>query len=139
MLYITTGLTDMIDGAVARKSETASELGSKFDTVADCVLVVVCLIKLLPVLNIEAWMYIWIAIIAIIKIINIISGLVLHKRFVAVHSTMNKVTGFLLFVLPLTVRFVELRYSLMVVCSVATFAAIQEGHYICTGKCRGNK
>lgn len=40
------------------KAETDSEFGSKFDTVADLILVVVCLIKLIPVLNIELWMYI---------------------------------------------------------------------------------
>ena len=38
------------------KAETDSEFGSKFDTVADLILVVVCLIKLIPVLNIELWM-----------------------------------------------------------------------------------
>ena len=47
---------------------------------------------------------------------------------------MNKVTGGLLFALPLTLRFIDLRYTGAVVCAVATFAAIQEGHYIRTGK-----
>lgn len=34
-LYIATGITDMIDGTVARKTNTVSEFGSKLDTVAD--------------------------------------------------------------------------------------------------------
>ena len=47
---------------------------------------------------------------------------------------MNKVTGILLFLLPLTLPVVELKYSAPLVCTVATFAAIQEGHYIRTGR-----
>ena len=49
-----------------------------------------------------------------------------------VHSVMNKITGGLLFVLPLTVRVIDLRYSAAIVCAVATFAAMQEGHLIRT-------
>ena len=124
----------MIDGTVARKTNTVSEFGSKLDTVADFVFAVVCLIKLIPVLNIETWIYIWIAVIVVIKVINIASGYMMQKKLVAVHSVMNKVTGALLFTLPLTLRFIELRYSVIVVCAVATFAAVQEGHYIRTGK-----
>ena len=50
--YITAGLSDMIDGWVARRTNTVSEFGSKLDTVADVIFVVVCLVKLLPVMDI---------------------------------------------------------------------------------------
>ena len=130
VLYAAAGLTDMIDGTVARKTNTVSSFGAKLDTIADYIFAVVCLIKLMPVLDIPAWLWIWIGGIALIKIINIISGVVLHKKLTAVHSVMNKVTGALCFLLPLTLSFFELKYSAIVVCSIATFAAIQEGHFI---------
>ena len=133
-LYITAGISDIVDGWVARKTNTASEFGAKLDTVADVVFVVVCLVKLLPVLTIPDWLWIWIGIIALIKIINIVSGFVVQKQFVAVHSVMNKVTGVLLFVFPLTLSFIDLKYSAVVVCIFATFAAVQEGHFIRTKK-----
>lgn len=133
-LYITAGVSDMIDGWVARKTNTISEFGAKLDTVADFVFVVACLVKLLPVMDIPVWLYVWIGFIALIKVVNIISGYIVQKQFVAVHSLMNKVTGILLFVFPLTLSFVDLKYSAMVVCAVATFAAIQEGHFIRTKK-----
>ena len=131
-LYITAGLTDMIDGWVARKTNTVSEFGAKLDTVADFVFVVVCLVKLLPIMDFPSWLYIWIGVIALIKIINIVSGYVIQKQFVTIHSLMNKVTGLLLFILPLTLSFINLRYSAVMVCLVATFAAVQEGHLIRT-------
>lgn len=133
-LYLTAGVSDMVDGWVARRTHTASELGAKLDTMADIVFVIVCLVKLLPMLDIPVWIYIWIGVIALIKIINIISGFVVQKRFVTVHSTMNKVSGLLLFILPLTISFVDLKYTGAVVCFFTTFAAIQEGHFIRTNK-----
>ena len=133
-LYISAGVSDMIDGWVARKTNTASEFGAKLDTMADIIFVVACLLKLLPVVDIPTWLYVWISIIVLIKIINIVSGYVVQKQFVAIHSLMNKVTGVLLFLLPLTFSFVELKYSAAVVCVFATFSAVQEGHFIRTKK-----
>ena len=134
ILYIAAGLSDMIDGTVARKTGTVSKSGSKLDTSADLVLVIVCLIKLIPVLHIPTWLFIWITIVALIKMINIISGYVMYKEFVPVHTVMNKVTGILLFILPMTVTIINLKYSGAFVSAVATFAAIQEGHSIRTGR-----
>ena len=129
-LYITAGVSDMIDGAVARRTGTVSDFGAKLDTAADFVLVVVCLIKLLPAIHVPTWLIIWIIVIAVIKAINLISGYVMRKEIVVLHTAMNKMTGLLLFVLPLTLPFLDLKYSGAVVSAVATFAAIQEGHLV---------
>ena len=132
VLYLIAGITDMTDGAMARKTNTTSELGAKLDTAADFVFVAVCLWKLLPRLVVPLWLWVWIVLIALIKMINIIFGYVIQKKYVACHTVMNKVTGVLLFMLPLTLPVVELKYSAPLVCTVATFAAIQEGHFIRT-------
>ena len=132
-LYITAGVSDMIDGAAARKTGTVSEFGTKLDTAADFVLVVVCLIKLIPVIHIPTFLVIWIIAIAVIRAVNLISGYVIRKETVVLHTAMNKATGILLFVLPLTLTFVDLKYSGAVVSALATFAAVQEGHLIRTG------
>ena len=42
----------------------------------------------------------------------------------------NIITGLLLFVLPLTMQFIELKYIFTTICLIATFSAIQEGYYI---------
>ena len=130
VLYLVAGLTDMIDGAVARRTNTTSEFGAKLDTAADFVFVAACLIKLLPMLSVPSWLYLWIGGIALIKAVNLLSGYILQRKFVAIHTVMNKVTGILLFVLPLTLPVVELKSSAPLICMVATFAAIQEGYFI---------
>ena len=133
-LYAVAGISDMIDGAAARKTATASEFGARLDTAADFVFAAVCLWKLLPNLPVPLWLWVWIGGIALIKVVNVLSGYILQKRFVVLHTAMNKVTGVLLFILPLTLRIIDLRTSGGFVCAIATFAAIQEGHYIRTGR-----
>ena len=130
VLYIAAGFSDMIDGAVARKTGTVSKFGTKLDTVADIVFIAVCLIKLLPALDVPVWLYIWTAVIAMIKLFNIATGYIRQKRFIAVHSVMNKVTGGLLFIFPLTLTFIDSKYSAAVVCAIATIAAFYEGYLI---------
>ena len=130
IIYIICGFSDMIDGTIARKTNSTSELGAKIDTVADLAFITASLIKILPTFNIPGWLWIWGVLIAIIKIANIILGYACEKQFIALHTIMNKVTGFLLFLLPLTISLVDLNYSLIVVCCFATFSAVQEGIYI---------
>lgn len=130
--YLLCGFSDMIDGAIARKTNSTSKFGSQLDTIADLVFVVVSLFKLLPVIHIPQWLWIWIGVIAIVKITNIIWGYISKKQFISMHTIMNKATGLLLFILPLTISFVELKYTAIVVCSIATFSAIQEGVYVIT-------
>lgn len=134
-VYVLTGITDFLDGFIARRTHTTSQLGAKIDTIADTIFVVVCLIKFLPEIRFPLWIYIWIVVVAII---NIILGFMVNKKYPAVYSVMNKITGVILFLLPLTFARIDLRYSGAFVCVVATFAAIQEGHWIRTGKADAN-
>ena len=127
IIYFFCGFSDMIDGTIARKTNSTSEFGSKLDTIADLIFVVIILFKLLPAIHIPKWLWIWGGVIAVIKIGNIIRGYISKKQFISLHTIMNKVTGLLLFLLPLTISFVELKYTAIVVCSIATFSAIQEG------------
>ncbi len=128
--YLFCGFSDMIDGFVARKTNTISSFGAKFDTVADFIFMIFVCYKLLPAIHLSLWLWIWIIIIAVIKMSNIILGFIRTKSLISVHSILNKITGFVLFLLPLTIQFVELKYSLSIICLIATFAAIQEGYYI---------
>lgn len=134
ILYLVCGFTDMIDGTIARKTNTVSEFGARLDTAADFLFAGVCLVKLLPVVHMPGWLWIWISLIAVIKMINLISGFVSKKRFIVEHTIANKLAGLLLFLLPLTLSFVDLKYSAIIICFIATFAAIQEGYFIRTGR-----
>ena len=130
MLYIACGISDMLDGFLARKYHCESKTGALLDSLADIVFVACCCIKLIPALALPNWLWIWVLVIALIKVINQISAFVIYKKCVFPHTIANKVTGFLLFVgIPVTL-FVESLIPLIIIAIVATFAAIQEGHFI---------
>ena len=127
ILYLFCGFTDMVDGTIARKTNAESAFGARLDTVADFVFVIVSLIKFLPVLDIPKWLWVWMAVISVIRIGNMIFGWSFSRKVIALHTILNKLTGFLLFLLPLSLHFIELKYSAVVVCAAATVSAVQEG------------
>ena len=133
-LYIFCGLTDMVDGTIARKTGAASSFGARLDTVADFLFVIASFVKLVPVTRIPVWIWVWAAVIAAVKLVNLVWGFTQTKHMPALHTIANKATGLCLFLLPLTISFVDLRYTAPVVCITATIAAIQEGYYIVTGR-----
>ena len=128
-LYLFCGFSDMIDGAVARRTNSTSEFGAKLDTVSDFVFMTVALIKFVPHFHIPVWLWIWIGIIAMIKLGNAALGFVRAKKLISPHTVLNKFTGLLLFLLPVTISFVDLTYTLPIVCTIATVAAIHEVYF----------
>ena len=63
-IYLLCGFTDMVDGTIARKTNSASEFGARLDTTSDFLFFAVTLIKLMPVIHIPKWIWEWIVIIA---------------------------------------------------------------------------
>ena len=129
-LYALCGISDMIDGWLARKLHAETKTGAILDSVADLSFVACCAIRLLPVLSIPSWLWIWAGIIVVIKVVNQISALAVFKRFCFPHTVANKLTGFLLFLAVPTIFWSVIPVA--VVAAVATFAAVQEGHFIRT-------
>ena len=133
VIYFVCGLSDMADGYLARRLGCESKTGALLDSLADLAFVICCCFKLIPVLAFPKWLWIWGGVIVAIKVINQISALVMYKRCLFPHTVANKVTGVLLFVgVPLTV-FLESFVPMVVIAVAATFAAVQEGHFIRTG------
>ena len=124
----------MVDGTIARKTNSVSKFGARLDTTSDFIFFAVTFIKLLPIIHIPKWIWAWIVIITIIKIFNVILGFIYTKKLISLHTVMNKITGLLLFLIPPALQFIEIKYSFAVVCIVATIAAIQELCYIVNDK-----
>ena len=134
ILYLFCGLTDMIDGEIARKTGAVSKFGARLDTVADFVFMFVCSIKILPIIHIPAWLWVWIIIVALMKIFNIALVFIQKKKLLSIHSVLNKTTGFALFLLPLSLTFVETTYSVATRCVLATIAVMHEVYFIAKGQ-----
>ena len=133
-LYLLCGFTDMIDGTIARKTGAVSGFGARLDTASDFVFMFVCSIKILPVLHVPVWLWVWIIIVALVKILNIALVFICKKKLISIHSVLNKITGFALFLLPLTLTFIEPTYSVATTCALATVAVIQEVYFVAKGQ-----
>ena len=93
------------------------------------------MIKILPILNLADGIIIWIVFIIIIKIINVICSYIYHKKIILPHTVANKITGFILFIAPFIIFNTNTTIIEIIICILATFSAVQEGHFIRTTNC----
>ena len=131
-LYALCGISDIADGWLARKLRCVTMKGALLDSLADICFVACCAWKLLPILELPQWLWLWAGVIVTIKVVNQLSALVMYGRCCFPHTIANKATGFLLFI-AVPMIFISV-VPIIIVATIATFAAIQEGHYIRTNK-----
>lgn len=124
--YLLCGITDVLDGFAARKLHTESEQGARLDSIADLIFAVIYAVRILPLLSIPLWLWIWTAIIAAVKIAGIVISSKKAHSLQIEHSFGNRLTGILLFLLPLSVCVADVKYGAAVVCITATVTAITE-------------
>ena len=137
ILYIFGGISDVLDGIVARYLGKETKLGAQLDTIADIIFAVIVIIKVVQTISVPLWIIAWIICVAVIKCINIVSGFIVEKRFVSEHTVLNKTCGVILFAIPLCInRLPRQAVAILIILTgaISTIAAIQEGHYIRTGK-----
>lgn len=121
LLYLLGGITDAIDGTIARKFGQESDFGAKFDTIADFIFAISIFIKIVSSVHFPVSLIICILIITILKVINIIIGYIKYKKFVTVHSLVNKICGLIVFFAALLIG---TNYVWQVKFSVIVFSCI---------------
>ena len=124
-IFSVCGLTDVLDGLVARRFNACSEHGHAIDGIADIVLAVILLYCITPVVEWEGWMVMWIVAIAAVRIIAFGIGSVRYGRPAFVHTYLNKTTGLLLFLTPFLLVTVGAPVTVAVVCCVASVSAAE--------------
>ena len=130
IIYGLCGISDIADGWLARKLKCVTKMGAMLDSLADICFVACCAWKLLPILELPQWLWLLAGVIVVIKIVNQLSALVMYGHCCFPHTLANKWAGFLLFIaVPMTFWSIV---PITIVASVATFAAVQEGHFIRT-------
>lgn len=135
VFYLLCGITDVLDGFVARKLHTESKRGAMLDSMADLFFAVIYAVRILPVLSVPFWIWIWTVIIAVVKTAEIIMISRKEHGLYIEHSFRNKLTGILVFLLPLSTFIADVKYGATLVCTVATLVLIKE----ITNICRNNR
>jgi len=125
-IYLICVISDMLDGYVARKTHTESKVGEKLDSVSDLIMFVVLAIILFPIINPTRQIISWIVIIGMVRVVSMMVVLVKYKTFAILHTYGNKITGFVLSLLPLSLAFIQIEALVYIICVIASISAIEE-------------
>lgn len=107
VIYTFCGITDVLDGFIARITKTTSDFGSKLDSVADLFFYGVMLFKLLPRMlsAMPNAMPVMIVSLIVLRVCSYTIAAFRYKKMASLHTYMNKASGFACFLLPYLVWF----------------------------------
>lgn len=128
IIYTLSGVSDVLDGYVARKTNQSSEFGAKLDSIADIFFYMVMVFKIFPVLLIKLPFGFWCAVlmVVILRICAYIVAVVKFRCFASLHTYLNKLTGFASFTLPYVAPFKALFGFCIVTCIFSAIAWSEE-------------
>ena len=106
IVYTFCGITDLIDGPIARKFNATSTVGAVLDTVGD-ILTYMALAKILLVQHfIPSWVVLWMIFGGLINLAAGLLSLIKCKKFFIVHSLFGKILGGSVFSFPFMLKII---------------------------------
>ena len=97
-IFIVAGISDMIDGPLARRIKDAkSELGAELDSLADLLLIAVGVFVIMPAFGLWPWINVVILIALGCKFLNAIPGIIKHRKVFFIHTVTSKIFVVILF------------------------------------------
>lgn len=126
LIYVLCGITDVLDGFLARKTNSLSNFGARLDSFADLVMWAVILLVLYPVIKVSNLMLLLIAVVAIIRFSSLSIAFIKYASFSSIHTYGNKLTGIVLFASILLIEYVNADILLIIVLIAAILSAIEE-------------
>lgn len=127
-VYSLTGLTDVLDGLIARKTKTVSDFGARLDSIADLLFYAVILIRVFPYLLNRLPNDIWyaVAILFCIRISSYIIAGIKYRIFASLHTYLNKLTGIAVFLIPFLLVTDYVEAFCWIVCAFSVLASLEE-------------
>ena len=127
-LYALTGLTDVLDGWIARKTNNADDFGAKLDSAADLLFYAAILLRVFPALWNTLPGSIWYAVagIVIVRLSAYLIAAIKYRLFASLHTYLNKFTGVAVFLIPFLLMTDYAVVFCWIVCAVAAISALEE-------------
>ena len=128
IIYTLCGLSDVLDGFIARRFHMTSTLGARLDSIADLMFYAAMLLKVLPTLLVllPTWIWLCVAGVIIIRIAAYITAAVKFHCFASMHTYMNKATGGAVFCVPYIVKLPCAVPLCFAVCVIAALSSLEE-------------
>ncbi|WP_160198773.1 CDP-alcohol phosphatidyltransferase family protein [Senegalia massiliensis] len=127
-LYFIIGLTDILDGFIARKFNIESELGARLDSFADFVFYIILFFIFTRLYNqIMTVNYKMVLIgLLFVHLLNLLLTKLKYKKFVFVHTIANKTSGILVYFSPAIILFKQSNLIIWVIFLFIFIAALEE-------------
>lgn len=102
IIYTLCGVSDAIDGMVARATGSSSEFGARLDSIADLTFYTAMLVSLLPKLKevFPWWLWYHVVLLVTLRLLGYLVAAIRYKKFASLHTYMNKATGATMFAVP---------------------------------------
>ncbi len=128
IVYTVCGVSDALDGLVARATGQASEFGAKLDSIADLLFYAAMVLKILPLLIeiLPAWLWCGVGVVLLIRLLTYLTVAVKYHHFAAQHTYLNKLTSLMMFLLPYLMELEATVGYCTAECAVAGLAAVEE-------------
>ncbi len=128
VIYTACGITDVLDGAIARAAHCTSEMGAKLDSIADLSLYTVMALRVLPMAlkRLRKWVWYWFLAVVVIRVGVYLLAAFKHRRFSSLHTWLNKATGFAFFLLPYALGWNAFYPYSIAGCGIASLATAEE-------------
>ncbi|MGM0215490.1 CDP-alcohol phosphatidyltransferase family protein [Enterococcus sp. AZ109] len=126
IIYSLCGISDMVDGLIARKMNWPRSLGTKLDTIADAVFFAAAGGVLLWTLWFPNWLLYSAGIALLIRLVTYSIGFVRYRQWTNFHTKLNKLTGLLLFLVPLLYVISPLSIWGPLIIVIAVLSALEE-------------
>ena len=126
--FIICGLSDAVDGIIARAMNCCTDFGTKLDSVADLSFYSVMLLRVLPFLwtHLPKYVFVYAGAVIAVRLVCYIYVGVKHRKFASIHTYANKLTGFSLFIVPLVAPTPLLLFFSLAVCTFGAYSSVEE-------------
>lgn len=128
VIWTICGVSDVLDGTVARITKQESKFGARLDSMADIMFYLLMLYRVLPTLIavLPRWIWIIVCVIALTRSAAYVTALIKYKRFASLHSYLNKLSGFMLFLVPYFIFMSWFWIYCVVLCGIGLLSSIEE-------------
>jgi CDP-diacylglycerol--glycerol-3-phosphate 3-phosphatidyltransferase len=124
--YLGGGVSDLLDGPVARALHIQSEVGAKLDSAADLAFAAAIAVVVVRSVPLPTWLWVCAGCVAAVRLAGYGVGFAKYRTFSALHTYANKATGALIFAFPLLYAALGLTVAGVILCVVALFSSIEE-------------
>lgn len=125
-LYLLGGITDVLDGYIARKLRLQSELGARLDSFADLLYFAAVLFWIVLHYGAEMRRFVpCLLLIGLVRCVNVSIAAYKYRSLVILHTWGNKAAGLLVFIAPFFLRWNQAPL-LWLTCAVAFLSAAEE-------------